>query len=332
MGVQARKVLAGLGCAGAALLAPVPAWALPGQTPAAVAAEARAYGWQTGRPSDTVFSGKVEGSPLKGSANGWVRGEVGKDGRVATETLHLEVDAGFVGNQVEQADALWRRFVRDFYPELAAQILDAPPEATRVAKTRSGGEIELHRIVVTAGKDLAFDVEAREAFTNGTFTTYRPGRSLTYELSIVPRARLAERVGRLEHYNLQLLGPAVIGSAATDLPAIPAEVRRAHLAPPPTAAPVVRAPGIQGIGIRIGASLTALRVLAVLPGGPADHAGLQAQDQILSIDGHPTDAMSEAEAVAAIRGQAGTKVVLEIARAGEANRKLEIPRGEIRAW
>ena len=56
-----------------------------------------------------------------------------------------------------------------------------------------------------------------------------------------------------------------------------------------------------------------LTVTTPLVGSPAWRAGIAAGDRILAIDGQPTDTMRLKEAVATLRGSAGSKVTLDVA-------------------
>ncbi|MEW6200717.1 MAG: S41 family peptidase [bacterium] len=69
-----------------------------------------------------------------------------------------------------------------------------------------------------------------------------------------------------------------------------------------------------GVGIVIGIEGGQLKVVAVLKGTPAEKAGLKARDLILKIDGASTEYMALDDAVARIRGDEGTTVVLTIWR------------------
>ncbi len=71
-----------------------------------------------------------------------------------------------------------------------------------------------------------------------------------------------------------------------------------------------------GVGIEIDVKNGVLTVVAPLKGTPAAAAGVKTGDQILAIDGKPTDGMSTDQAVSLIRGPKGTAVTLTIARAG----------------
>jgi carboxyl-terminal processing protease len=70
-----------------------------------------------------------------------------------------------------------------------------------------------------------------------------------------------------------------------------------------------------GIGAELGEDSDGnLQVIAPIPNTPAAQAGLQAQDLIASINGTSTSGMTPDQAVTKIRGQAGTKVTLQIVR------------------
>lgn len=74
-----------------------------------------------------------------------------------------------------------------------------------------------------------------------------------------------------------------------------------------------------GIGAQVDIHDGKITIVAPLKNTPAERAGLQAGDIILSIDGQNTSSMSLDEAVAKIRGEAGTKVTLALQRQGIAN-------------
>jgi carboxyl-terminal processing protease len=72
-----------------------------------------------------------------------------------------------------------------------------------------------------------------------------------------------------------------------------------------------------GIGVEISKPKNLLTVASLLPGTPADRAGLDAGDVIEAIDGVPTADMSLTCAVKKIQGPRGTTVILTIRRAGK---------------
>ena len=65
-------------------------------------------------------------------------------------------------------------------------------------------------------------------------------------------------------------------------------------------------------GIGVGLESRRVFVNEVLPGSPADMAGLRPGDQILSIDGAPADDMTPAQASERIRGVIGSRIELVI--------------------
>ena len=85
-----------------------------------------------------------------------------------------------------------------------------------------------------------------------------------------------------------------------------------------------------GIGAELGQDSDGnLQVIAPITGTPAAKAGLQAQDLITSINGTSTSGMSVDGAVNKIRGEAGTKVTLQIIRNKTTPLTLEITRQNI---
>lgn len=73
-----------------------------------------------------------------------------------------------------------------------------------------------------------------------------------------------------------------------------------------------------GVGMEIGVGKDGiLTVIAPLKGTPAEKAGIQSGDQILTIDEASTDGMGTDEAVKLIRGEKGTPVAFRILRNGE---------------
>jgi carboxyl-terminal processing protease len=71
-----------------------------------------------------------------------------------------------------------------------------------------------------------------------------------------------------------------------------------------------------GLGIEIGVKDGVLTVIAPIEDTPAFRAGLQAGDKIIRIENEPTRDMTVMDAVKRLRGEAGTKVTIWIARSG----------------
>ncbi|KKB38544.1 lmo1851 family serine protease [Bacillus thermotolerans] len=72
----------------------------------------------------------------------------------------------------------------------------------------------------------------------------------------------------------------------------------------------------EGIGAEIQEEKGTIKIVSPIKGSPAEKAGLQPNDRILSVDGKSLQGMSSSEAVMLIRGEKGTKVTLTIQRAG----------------
>ncbi len=79
-----------------------------------------------------------------------------------------------------------------------------------------------------------------------------------------------------------------------------------------------------GVGIEITMRDDVLTVVSPIEGTPASNAGVQAGDRIVKIDGKLTKGMSLMDAVKAIRGEKGSKVVLTMMREGAAQ-LIDIP-------
>lgn len=73
----------------------------------------------------------------------------------------------------------------------------------------------------------------------------------------------------------------------------------------------------EGVGMEIDVKDGVLTVVAPLKESPAEKAGVHAGDQVLAIDGKPSDGLSVEAAIKRIRGPKGTTVKLSILRSGE---------------
>lgn len=74
---------------------------------------------------------------------------------------------------------------------------------------------------------------------------------------------------------------------------------------------------IVGIGALMNTDNGVPIIQSVIPGGPADRAGLRSGDRVLSVDGKSLDGVDIDETVKLIRGDAGTTVKLSILHTGE---------------
>ncbi|HTT96679.1 MAG TPA: S41 family peptidase [Rhizomicrobium sp.] len=71
-----------------------------------------------------------------------------------------------------------------------------------------------------------------------------------------------------------------------------------------------------GIGLELTMSNGLVQIITPIEGTPADKAGVKSGDFIAAIDGKPAQGMSLNEAIAALRGDAGSKVTLTLLRTG----------------
>ena len=74
-----------------------------------------------------------------------------------------------------------------------------------------------------------------------------------------------------------------------------------------------------GLGLEVQSSEGAVRVVAPMPGSPAQRAGLAPGDLIVRVDDQPLEGLPLAEAIARMRGQPGTPVSITIQRPGTAH-------------
>lgn len=86
-----------------------------------------------------------------------------------------------------------------------------------------------------------------------------------------------------------------------------------------------------GIGIQIDVRDGWITIVAPLPGTPAERAGIQPGDRIVSIDGKSTSGWTPDDARGSLRGTPGSTVLLQIERPGVSTRiPFTLARGEIR--
>ncbi|MBI4424521.1 MAG: PDZ domain-containing protein [Elusimicrobia bacterium] len=108
--------------------------------------------------------------------------------------------------------------------------------------------------------------------------------------------------------QLRTIAAALRPGPAPSAPAVPPASQGAPKATP--------APAKGAIGVilhRVGGSDAAM-VAGVVPGSPADRAGLKARDMITEVDGQPVEPWSEPELRARVRGTPGTVVTLTVER------------------
>jgi carboxyl-terminal processing protease len=81
-----------------------------------------------------------------------------------------------------------------------------------------------------------------------------------------------------------------------------------------------------GIGVRVSGDSSAVTIASVIPGTPAEEAGLRRGDTIVAVDGTSTSGETVDQVVARVRGPEGEKVTLTIQRAGSATFDVTITR------
>ncbi len=88
---------------------------------------------------------------------------------------------------------------------------------------------------------------------------------------------------------------------------------------------------VSGIGIRMELNETTKRltVLEAIENSPALKAGIKAGDEILAIDGKPTQQMKVDDASKLIRGKEGTAITLRLGRTGNSAFDLKLTRAKI---
>ncbi|MEM9087837.1 MAG: carboxyl-terminal processing protease CtpA [Cyanobacteria bacterium P01_F01_bin.53] len=86
-----------------------------------------------------------------------------------------------------------------------------------------------------------------------------------------------------------------------------------------------------GVGLQIAKDdeASSLRVIAPIEGSPAEKAGILPQDEILEINGTPTNAISLDEAAARMRGAIGSQVALKVGRADQSAFEVSVRRDRI---
>ncbi len=90
-------------------------------------------------------------------------------------------------------------------------------------------------------------------------------------------------------------------------------------------------PDVGGLGMLLATRDARVSVLSVLPGSPADLAGLAAGDQVLEAGGVPLDAERRDQVLAALDGAAGTSLELRVRRPGVGLLGFTLKRGAARS-
>lgn len=88
---------------------------------------------------------------------------------------------------------------------------------------------------------------------------------------------------------------------------------------------------ISGIGVLIESDPATkyIRAFYVVPGTPADNAGIQSGDDFLTVNGTSTKGFNQEQAVKLLRGEAGTVVKLQVQRSGGQAHTLSVRRTDV---
>jgi carboxyl-terminal processing protease len=89
---------------------------------------------------------------------------------------------------------------------------------------------------------------------------------------------------------------------------------------------------IVGVGVEVREHADGLVVVKPLRGGPAEEAGVQTGDIILSINGRTIAGMTMASSVDLMKGTAGSQMKVRIYREGKGERDFTMTRRKIRVW
>jgi carboxyl-terminal processing protease len=84
-----------------------------------------------------------------------------------------------------------------------------------------------------------------------------------------------------------------------------------------------------GLGVELRADEGALLIVKVIPGSPAEKAGIVAGDRIVGVDGRTTENLSTDEAANLLQGPEGTTVAVLVLSEGGAERRLRVRRENV---
>jgi carboxyl-terminal processing protease len=84
-----------------------------------------------------------------------------------------------------------------------------------------------------------------------------------------------------------------------------------------------------GLGVELKAHNSALRIVRVIPGSPAEQAGIRTGDLIVAVDGRQLQPLSTEEAANLLRGEQGTLVSISVVTPGQQPREVIIRRRRV---
>jgi carboxyl-terminal processing protease len=84
-----------------------------------------------------------------------------------------------------------------------------------------------------------------------------------------------------------------------------------------------------GLGVELKADRGALLIVHVIPGSPAERAGIKDGDRIVAVDGHTTSELSTDEAASLLTGEEGSYVTVAAITPGQPKRELTVRREHV---
>ncbi len=143
-----------------------------------------------------------------------------------------------------------------------------------------------------------------------------------------------EAIERIERNYYRPISPRQLSGASISGMVSSLGDRFSHYLTPKEYGEFGHAPQFTGIGVSVAPSPRGLLISRVFNDSPAKRAGLQAEELIVGVGGRTLKGVSQAAAIALIKGQPGTQVKLEIERPGDhghagARRTLAITRAVV---
>jgi hypothetical protein len=203
------------------------------------------------------------------------------------------------GSYVLSASAPGKPPVRSSAVEVAS---GAVTRGVRIVLPRGGtvtGRVTDDRHVPLAGVDLHFDAVSSILDSNSSAQTDETGQ---YRIEGAPSGLFTLRVQK-DGFRVRLV---------SGLRVDPGGVLRQDV----VLSAIDGGPTLElgGIGATLSQTREGIALGGVLPGDPAERAGLRGGDVIVRIDGEPTEGMSMADALQRLRGEAGTVVGVSVKR------------------
>ncbi len=151
--------------------------------------------------------------------------------------------------------------------------------------------------------------------------------------ALPPPARLFEQVlSHVQRFGVDSLDEAELYELATRGLLGQLEDEYATLLPAGAEIGLTESADVAGLGMLLAARGGRISVLAVLPGSPADLAGLSGGDQLLEVDSVPIDPGRRDRVLTLLAGEEGTAVQVRVRRPGMGLISFALTRGEPRRF